>query len=191
MMYNGVMGAALFTIDGAAILKGVFGFFPWWFWVLIAATAIIVIYFKLHRPRRALYEYRRKDCLMTDSEREFFNVLFSAVGNKYYIFPQIHLDAILNYKIVGQSWFGAFRHIDEKSVDFMICDEKTLKPLLAIELDDRSHQREDRINRDVEVERILRDAGMPLLRVSHGDRLNKELVTKQIFEKINSVRMVE
>jgi very-short-patch-repair endonuclease len=42
-----------------------------------------------------------------------------------------------------------------------------LSPILAIELDDMSHERSDRQERDREVERILKDANMPLLRIKN------------------------
>ena len=49
------------------------------------------------------------------------------------------------------------------------CDKVYISSKLAIELDDKTHERPDRIERDSEVERILADAGMPLLRIqNHG-----------------------
>lgn len=107
---------------------------------------------------------------MTRAEFEFFEVLLSIAKNDYHVFPQVHFDAILNHKVVGQNWFGAFRHINEKSVDFLICDKSNARPLLAIELDDKSHKRSDRHERDIEVERIFKDAGLPLFRLESPGR---------------------
>lgn len=122
---------------------------------------------------------------MTQSERKFFEVLLVSVENQYHVFPQVHLDVILNNKVRnGQNWFGAFRHINEKSVDFVICDKAYIKPLLAIELDDRTHEREDRKERDGEVERILSEAGMPLLRFKGGEHPEEE-IKRLVFEKLN------
>lgn len=116
---------------------------------------------------------------MTQSEKICFDNLIKAVGDKYYIFPQIHLPTILDQKIVGQNWYGAFRHIDEKSVDFILCDKTNLSPILAIELDDKSHGRPDRQERDREVERILKGANVPLLRLQSNTPLG-------LVEKINN-----
>ena len=58
--------------------------------------------------------------------------------------------------------------MDRKSVDFVFCDKDYCRPLLAIELDDYSHNREDRKIRDAEVERILQQAQLPLLRFTDG-----------------------
>jgi hypothetical protein len=98
------------------------------------------------------YNYKKKDFLMSRAEHEFFDILVEVAGNQYHVFPQIHLSTILDNKVVGQNWRGAFRHIDEKSVDFVICDKAYIKPILAIELDDKTHEREDRKGRDGEVE---------------------------------------
>jgi len=134
---------------------------------------------------KSLYNYKRKDFFMSRPEHEFFDILVEIVGSQYYVFPQVHLDDILDYKVKGQNWKGAFRHIDQKSVDFVICDKAYIKPLLAIELDDRSHEREDRKARDGEVERILSGSDLPLLRFGNNGHFDKEYIKNDLAKKIN------
>jgi len=55
--------------------------------------------------------------------------------------------------------------------------------VLAIELDDSSHLREDRKFRDAEVERVLEVAELPLLRLIKNDALNPQ----ELREKINAL----
>lgn len=125
------------------------------------------------------YRYLKKDWFMTRTEHEFYNVLVQAVGNDYYIFPQVHLATLLDHKVKGQSWQGALSHIDRKSVDFVLCDKNYISPKLVIELDDKTHERPDRIERDGEVEQILKEAGLPLLRIeNHGSFNPMELTGK-------------
>jgi hypothetical protein len=152
-------------------------------WLLLVAVFFVIVAFAFTaltggRPARPEYEYRKKEYLMTEPERKCFYALVEAVGNKYWVFPQVHLAAFLDHKIVGQNWYGAFRHIDEKSVDFVLCDKQNLSLKLAIELDDRSHERPDRQERDREVERILKEAKMPLLRLRHEDLNPSDLSQK-------------
>lgn len=130
------------------------------------------------------YNYKKKDFLMSRAEHEFFDILVEVVGNQYHVFPQIHLSTILDNKVVGQNWRGAFRHIDEKSVDFVICDKAYIKPIIAIELDDKTHEREDRKGRDGEVERILKESGLSLLRFGNNGSFNKEEIKRLILEKL-------
>lgn len=165
------------------IIKNFLGFiFDYWliFLLIIVFFVALSIIDLLFTPKKAGYQYRLKNLIMTDSEFKFYKILCIAVTNQFDIFPQIHLDAILDNKIRGQSWIGAFRHINEKSIDFVLCDKKTGAPVLVIELDDKSHLREDRIIRDEEVERIFRDAKLPLLRIKDKYTFTPEEISNQI-----------
>ena len=125
------------------------------------------------------YQYLAKKYFLTRAEQACFNALTAAVGNEYYVFAQVHLDSILNEEMRGQNWKGARAHINQKSVDFLLCDKTDISPKLAIELDDKSHERADRKERDSEVERILKEAGIPLLRLqNHGNLDVTELADK-------------
>jgi predicted RNA-binding Zn-ribbon protein involved in translation (DUF1610 family) len=55
--------------------------------------------------------------------------------------------------------------IDRKHVDFLLCDPKTVRPILGIELDDKSHQRPDRQERDEFVQNVFSAAKLPLVRI--------------------------
>jgi hypothetical protein len=57
-----------------------------------------------------------------------------------------------------------YNKIDRKHVDFLLCDSASLKPVMGIELDDASHQRQDRIERDELVDKVFEQAGLPLRR---------------------------
>jgi very-short-patch-repair endonuclease len=52
-----------------------------------------------------------------------------------------------------------------KSVDFVICHRSTLDPVMAIEVDDRSHQAPARRRRDAFVDKLFAEVGLPLMRV--------------------------
>jgi hypothetical protein len=60
---------------------------------------------------------------------------------------------------------AARNRIDRKHVDFVICDALTMRPVLGVELDDASHQRRDRVERDAFVDGLFSAAGLPLLHV--------------------------
>ena len=86
------------------------------------------------------------------------------VSERYLVFPQVHLSALLDHRVKSQDWRIAFRHINGKSVDFVLCEKITLQPVYALELDDFTHNRRDRTERDAEVERIFKEARLPLVR---------------------------
>jgi very-short-patch-repair endonuclease len=136
----------------------------------------VKVFEEFTRRRKPQFKYRRKNCMITNAEQECYQALVSEMGLDYFFFPQIHLDAIVQPTDTRKDRFYAFRHINQKSVDFVACDKKQLRPLFAIELDDKTHNQPRRIERDREVERILRGAGIPLIRIeNHGHFEPKEL----------------
>ena len=122
------------------------------------------------------YSYTVKNVPMTFTEATFFRKLEDAVSERYYVFPQMHLSAFLSHTVEGQQWKYAFSHINSKSVDYLLCDKTTLRPTYAIELDDYTHNTPTRRERDAEVERILKDAGLPLVRFRNKDVSEAEII---------------
>ena len=55
--------------------------------------------------------------------------------------------------------------IHMKHVDFLICASDDMRPVLGIELDDKSHARKDRQERDTFVDSVFATAGLPILHV--------------------------
>lgn len=53
-----------------------------------------------------------------------------------------------------------FNKIRSKHIDFLLCDKESMAPLYAIELDDISHEKESRIERDLFVDSALEAAGL-------------------------------
>ena len=156
--------------------------------ILAVIVGAVVIFIEIVRGKdwteSKKYKYDQKNFIMTRAEHECFDALVKAVGDKYHVFPQVHLPSIVNNKVVGQNWKAAFRHISQKSVDFVLCDKAYLAPKLAIELDDKTHERADRIDRDDEVERILADAGLPLLRLENHGNFDSDELKRKIEETL-------
>ncbi len=143
---------------------------------LLILFGIALKLIELFGQRKPIYEYGRKDFLMTRAERECYDALVAEMGAVYSFFPQIHLDALVVPKSAPKSRLYAFRHINQKSVDFVACDKKEFRPVFAIELDDKTHSQSERITRDKEVERILHGARIPLIRIKNRGRfIPKEL----------------
>lgn len=157
-------------------------------YILIGIIFVIGIIITLLKARfeggdekeKPKYQYKRKQFFLTRAEHECYDALIAAIGSEYHIFAQVHLPTLLDNKVAGQDWRAALAHINRKSVDFVLCDKEHISPKLAIELDDKSHERPDRQERDKEVERILEVAGVPLLRLENHGAFN----TQELKEKI-------
>lgn len=155
------------------------------FIVAIVLLKLVVSNFSTKRKvfKDNLYSYTAKSLMMTRTESEFFSKLDSVVNERYHVFPQVHLSALLDHKVKGQDWKFAFRHINGKSVDFVLCDKETLRPTYAIELDDLTHEQSDRRKRDLEVERIFKEANLPLVRFK-----NKSVSETEIIQALSNAR---
>jgi very-short-patch-repair endonuclease len=57
-----------------------------------------------------------------------------------------------------------YNRIDRKRVDFVLVDPQTGAVRKVVELDDRSHDRPDRQDRDELVDEVLGRAGIPVVR---------------------------
>ena len=139
--------------------------------VIIIIFALVAIGAKTNnniakKPKRE-YVYTKKACAMTQHELIFYKTI-----------PQAHLSMFLDHKVYGQNWSRAFSRINGKSVDFLICTNN-MKPLIAIELDDNTHDRPDRQKRDIFVNSIISNANMPLLRFKAGE-WNSEIIKQEI-----------
>src|SRR2546426_3555230 len=157
--------------------------------IVIVVIAVPILSKNSKRKDRsfAIYRYGRKDFFMNRAEHEFFDVLIEVVGHGYYVFPQVHLSTILEHRIKGQDWRAAFRRINGKSVDFVICDKAYIKPLLAIELDGRSHEVESVRQRDADVEHIFERAELRLLRFANHGSPTREEIKRRISEALSTV----
>ena len=151
---------------------------------LVIVVSILKIKFEGGEDEKKLYQYKKKNFFLTRAEHECFDALTKAVGNEFIIFAQVHLPTLIDNKVVGQNWRGAFRHINGKSVDFVLCDKAYISPKLAIELDDKTHERPDRQERDREVERILKEAGVPLLRIENRGGFDSNEFSQKIKDAL-------
>lgn len=130
--------------------------------------------------------FRKADYLLSKAERSFYEVLVRSVGSEYVVFAKIRLLDLL-WLPKGTSNAQSWRNrVQSKHVDFVLCRRDILSPVLAIELDDASHERRDRQERDALVDQVLSSAGLPMLRVpAKGGYAQAELV-QRIREKIQS-----
>ncbi len=82
----------------------------------------------------ASFPYRRKS-LLSPVELEFYNVLKLAVGDRFLILLKVGVRDLceITNRDVNQA---AFNRVADEKMDFVLCDQATLAPVVAIELDD-------------------------------------------------------
>lgn len=137
------------------------------------------------------YNYQTKKSVMTIAEGNFYKKLTSALHDNFIIVPQAHLSMIFNHTVYGQNWRGAFSVINGKSIDFLIIDRGTFQPLLGIELDDSSHERHDRQERDKIVNTIFKQTNLPLVRFSTGEWNTPNDINQKVLPLLESDTMTD
>lgn len=160
--------------------------FIWNNWQLVVIVLMILAAIALYRLLRGREEfpYARRKKLMTRSEIDFFRVLRDAVNNEWEIFAMVRIADMLSIRDGTRNQRSWLNRILSKHVDFVICDRDTLEILVAIELDDASHNRPDRIERDAFVNDAFADAGLPLIRVPTADSYDKSRLRRLLEDAI-------
>jgi hypothetical protein len=138
------------------------------FFSLILALSLGCILWLRRRRIGATPAYRKAPALLTAAERSFFGALEQAVTGHFRTMIKVRLaDVIRPEKGSGRgAYAGAFNRISRKHLDFVLCDPGTMAVRAAVELDDGSHQRADRKERDRFLQSALESAGIPLYRFS-------------------------
>lgn len=142
--------------------------------VAVVVLALILIIIRVIFRKKKEAQYYLKDALLTPTEIEYYDIIARAVAGKFFILPQINLASIIDKKGGGNFRSELFRNID-----FGIFDAD-FKPLLLIEINDNTHFRKDRQERDEKVGKICKKAGIPLLTFWVKDGVNPEQITKKV-----------
>ena len=119
--------------------------------------------------------YRLRDDFLSPAEFSFYKVLLSLVGTRLTIQSKVRMADIFFVARPNEN-ASYFNRITAKHLDFLVCDATTMKPLFGVELDDSSHQRADRIERDEFVDKVFQAANLPLLHIP----TQREYTTREI-----------
>jgi hypothetical protein len=109
--------------------------------------------------------YRVRDDFLSPAESSFYRVLLLVCGEQYRVFPKVRLVDILFVQKGVEKWQSHHNRISNRHVDFLLCHPQTLRPALAVELDDSSHNRSDRKERDAFFDQAFKAAVLPMLHV--------------------------
>ncbi len=143
--------------------------------------AVILGFFGIRLGAKSKLPYRQRDDFLSKAEMLFYRVLVSVVDRTYTICMKVRLADIV-FVSVKEGWQSHQNRIDRKHIDFLLCDKDSMTPVLGIELDDKSHSRQDRQDRDEFVNEVFEAAGLPILRVPAAARY----VPADLFERIEA-----
>ena len=107
--------------------------------------------------------FARRNYFFSAAERSFYEVL-CRLAPEHTVFAKVRLADLVRVQASGREFWQRFNSISAKHVDFVLCDEQ-LAPVVAIELDDSSHDQPERLTRDQFVDSVLASAALPIVHV--------------------------
>ena len=146
---------------------------------IVAAIFILAIIFQFFkRPRE---RYIKVESLFSPAELKFYKILEEVIED-YKIFGKVRVADVIKVdkdKAKG-NYLKYFNKIAKKHVDFLLCDPESLEPVVAIELDDSSHESAERAERDTFMDKAFKMAQLPLLRFKVRAKYDKIEIKKRI-----------
>ena len=124
-------------------------------------------------------QYKKRKFL-TDNEKRYYNYLSNyAEKRNFQIISKIRLADLVEvdqkYSTRNIDKKISFSKISSKHIDFALCNKTDLEPILLIEVDDYTHDRPERIERDKFIDKALRGAGYKIIHIRSIENLEKQL----------------
>jgi len=158
-------------------------------WIILLLLLIIVFLalalFKKRDGKGPVdFPYQSKDVLCSLAERSFLGALDKIVGRRYRIFAKVGLADIIDVQkeLSVSSRQSALSRITGKHIDFIVCNANDLSIIGAIELDDKTHRGRGRQERDQFIDKALKAAGVPVLRI----KAQSSYSIKEISSRLDS-----
>lgn len=111
----------------------------------------------------SLPPFAKRNYFFSAAERSLYEIL-CRLTPEHTVFAKVRLADLVRVQVSGREFWQRFDSIKAKHVDFVVCDD-TLAPVVAIELDDASHDEADRLARDQFVDSVLESAALPIVHV--------------------------
>ena len=131
------------------------------------------------KGKHSCQHYRSRKTLLTDTEADFFQFLREILP------PNIHVSAKVR---LGDLIDPFDNKTGQKHLDFVLCANRNLDILGAIELDDPSHEQSHRRERDAFLNQAMRAAGIPLIRVIAADDYSASALKRRLAPWLRKAR---
>jgi hypothetical protein len=129
------------------------------------------------------WQYSLRPALLSPAEIELDTILRRAVP-ELTVCPKVRVADVISAKRHAN---GDFLRISQKHFDWVLCEPKSFLPLVALELDDSSHSRNQRTkNSDDTKNRAAASAGLKLLRIRWSTSYDENRIREDIAALINA-----
>jgi hypothetical protein len=159
-----------------------------WQLIFFLATAAVLTVVALLSLRDGYPPYERRGVLLSPAEINFLRTLHLAARENWIVFSMVRLADVIKVRAKTRKSYSWNNRIQNKHIDFVLCDYETLEVKLAIELDHSAQRRPERQRRDRFVSVALTAAGLPLLRVRVQDKYETAAIRKDIEDALGILR---
>ncbi len=122
--------------------------------------------------------FAKRQYFFSAAERSFYEIV-RRLAPEHTVFAKVRLADLVRVQAKGREFWQRFNSISSKHVDFVLCDPQ-LAPVVAVELDDSSHEAEQRLKRDAFVDDVLAIASIPIVHI----RAKRGYVLDEVREQL-------
>ena len=152
--------------------------------VFVLGCVIVLIWVFRGSGKPAVY-LSVVDSLLTPAEKLFYEQLDLVIDGRLQILCKVRLADLIEVESrQPEERNRVFRRIASKHIDFILAEPGTLAPMLAIELDDSSHERADRRERDEYLEELFQTVRFPLLRIKASATYNRRALVDALEQAL-------
>lgn len=137
-----------------------------------------------------IFPVKLRDPLLNATETKFYQVLHAVTGKRVVVCPKMRLADLFRVQMGDprdKRYANFYQQIALRSVDFVLCERYTLKPMLAIELYDHSLPRSQRKKRDAFVDKVFKAGKLPILHLVAQDEYNTKSLAQRVAPYLTKV----
>lgn len=155
--------------------------------IAIIAVVLIAILGRQSSKKQISYPYAKEPFLLSAAERSFLGALEQSTGDAYRIFSKVRVADVVGVKkgTDRRIWQSAFNRISSKHFDFVLVKPDNFSVVAAIEIDDKSHKKTDRMDRDDFIDNVCQAADLKLIRFEARSGYSTNEIRQQIEMALN------
>lgn len=133
--------------------------------------------------------YRPRKHLMVGAEKACFQLLNDLFGQRFYVIPGVNLSSLLSHKVGLQDRRTAYSFIKDKTVDFVLCNKRTLRPICAVKLEDAAKSTKTKPDKTPgadpkDMEKFFKSARIPFVYIENPQKLTRSRVIDEFSRVI-------
>ncbi len=157
---------------------------PWAVFLVVMLAGLLVIAglaLALRRRMRVSFPYNRRPTALAPEERALYQGLDKAVGDRALILPKLHAADVLSVRrnVSRRRTASALERLGAHAFDFVVCDPRDTRPLVAVELE-RSQEATQRRRHARFLEEACQAAGLELLHIPASEQYSTEELREQL-----------